>query len=1097
MSLHPTFGVMFFASHADALAGDKYRLILETARFADKQGFSSLWLPERHFTRFGCLFPNPAVLHAALATQTEHLRLNAGSVVLPLHDPIHVAEEWAMVDNLSRGRVGVSFASGWNPADFVTRPENYQDRHDLLFSGIETVRRLWEGGSVERLDGAGQTSRISIFPTPVQPKLPVWVTAAGNPRTYERAGQIGANLLTHLLDHGVEKLGDLIASYRRSRAMHGHDPDAGVVTVMLHTFIGESDASVRDSVRAPFCNYLKSNIGLLRGLAQSRGQSIDVSALSAVDLDDFTGLLFERFNASRALFGTPESCLGLVSELGRIGVNEIACLLDFGPSPDLILEHLPYLDQLRRLCALSASTGAAVPSEPSIAAIQQRCTERISAVDFYELLKDRGIQLTGAFGCVTTIWRRDGEALAEVTKPDGLETDGYLMHPAFLDCLFQVVAMAAPAARFESGDLYLPAGLRQFEVHADPGATAWSHVVLTSEGEGTLEADVTVRNAAGETVARAGGLRLDRSVAGSVTDSGLVYEVEWIASPLSSTTVAPGPWLIVPDSTGVAEKVKSLLSSRGETCVIAGTGNLDCAAWRGIIHLGTWQQLLPLASASPSGSRLWIATRGAQAVGPKDTASPDAALNWGIGRTWAVEFPAQWSGLIDLDPLSSPDDCAFQLAQEISSTDGEDQIAYRDGVRYVARLVRKKSPPSRKLRLSPDGAYLITGGRQGFGLSAAVRLAERGARHLILLGRRQGPFTFPALDALGVNVTYAAVDAGSAPELTAYLNAWLGPPIRGVIHAASKWRSEAGDTYVRPLNELDEAAFNAVLGPKSRGAILLHEALAAQPLDFFVLFSSAASLVGSPGQANYAAASASMDALAHQRHAAGLPALSINWGPISEAGFGATMDGQRLHELWVSLGIHRTAPSEALDLMESLIVARSKQAAVMQIDWIAVSRSFPSLAKLPYLERLAPARAPTRPSEMVERLHGLPEREGRALLLSHICDEVGAVFECAPGEHPDLDRGLFDAGMDSLMALELKNRLQASLGCDVPATLAFDHPTVRAIAAYLYAKLVPEPQAVPTAPGPALSEADRILGAIEALSDSEAERSLGARGHTA
>src|SRR5262245_19104674 len=135
--------LMFFASGEDALSGDKYRLIIESAKFADRHGFSSMWVPERHFTRFGCLYPNPAILHAALARETQRVRLNAGSVVLPLHNPIRVAEEWAMVDNLSGGRVGLSFASGWHPNDFVFFPEKYADRRGEVYTGLKLVQKLW------------------------------------------------------------------------------------------------------------------------------------------------------------------------------------------------------------------------------------------------------------------------------------------------------------------------------------------------------------------------------------------------------------------------------------------------------------------------------------------------------------------------------------------------------------------------------------------------------------------------------------------------------------------------------------------------------------------------------------------------------------------------------------------------------------------------------------------------------------------------------------------------------------------------------------------------------------------------------------------
>ena len=130
-------GLMFFASSPDALLGEKYRLLIESAKFADANGFSSLWVPERHFIHMGCLYPNPAVLQAALARETKRLGLRAGSVVAPIHHPIRIAEEWAMVDNLSAGRIGVSFASGWHPDDFTFFPERYTQRHEAMYAAID------------------------------------------------------------------------------------------------------------------------------------------------------------------------------------------------------------------------------------------------------------------------------------------------------------------------------------------------------------------------------------------------------------------------------------------------------------------------------------------------------------------------------------------------------------------------------------------------------------------------------------------------------------------------------------------------------------------------------------------------------------------------------------------------------------------------------------------------------------------------------------------------------------------------------------------------------------------------------------------------
>jgi phthiocerol/phenolphthiocerol synthesis type-I polyketide synthase D len=351
------FSLMFFGGGESEHAREKYRLVIKCARFADSHGFAAVWLPERHFTRLGCLYPNPAVLHAALARETHRIRLRAGSVVLPLHHPVRVAEEWAMVDNLSGGRVEVSFAPGWNPEDFVLAPRTYRERHETMYKGIETVERLWAGLPFEAESGDGSVVDVRIAPRPVQPRLCKWITAAANPATFQRAGQIGAHLLTHLFDLSIDRLSQMIALYRDARQQAGLDPDAGRVAVALHTFLADDLHSVRRHSYRPFCDYLKSNSGLIAKLALSRGMTMDTAGLSDRQLDQAVDLLYEKFLNGRSLLGTPETCAQRVEQLAGIGVSEVACLLDFGPEPEAILSELEPLDRLRRrFTAMSSPT---------------------------------------------------------------------------------------------------------------------------------------------------------------------------------------------------------------------------------------------------------------------------------------------------------------------------------------------------------------------------------------------------------------------------------------------------------------------------------------------------------------------------------------------------------------------------------------------------------------------------------------------------------------------------------------------------------------------------------------------------------------------
>ncbi len=372
-SLPMDMSLFYFSGDAAEGEGpDKYRLLLEGARFADRNGFSAVWTPERHFHAFGGLYPQPAVTGAAVAAITSNVEVRAGSVVMPLEHPIRVAEAWSVVDNLSNGRVGVSFASGWQPNDFVLRPENYANAKQAMFDGIETVKRLWRGEKVS-FDGPTGQVELSTLPRPVQRELPVWVTTAGNPETYIQAGRIGANVLTHLLGQSVEQLAPKIEAYRRARAEAGFDPDAGVVSLMLHTFVGEDEDAVRDAAREPLKAYLGESFSLLREYAWSfpafqrpAGSTPadgglndeDFANLSPEDLDAVLEFAFLRYYESSGLFGTPERCSQMIDSLKGIGVNEIACLVDFGVDTDQVLDSLPLLAEIRERANANVGTAS-------------------------------------------------------------------------------------------------------------------------------------------------------------------------------------------------------------------------------------------------------------------------------------------------------------------------------------------------------------------------------------------------------------------------------------------------------------------------------------------------------------------------------------------------------------------------------------------------------------------------------------------------------------------------------------------------------------------------------------------------------------------
>jgi natural product biosynthesis luciferase-like monooxygenase protein len=335
------FSLFYFSSEEAEFTDDKYRLLIEGAKFADRHDFAAVWIPERHFHAFGGIYPNPSVLGAALAMVTERVRLRAGSVVLPLQNPIRVAEEWSVVDNLSKGRVDLAFARGWNPNDFVLSPETYANRTEALFSGMQTVQKLWRGESISLPNGIGNETEIKVYPLPKQRELSVWMTCSGGKERFIEAGALGVNILTALLFQPIEELAEKIALYRDSRAKHGHDPQAGHVTLMLHTFVGEDIEVVRNQVREPFIEYLKNSVDLWRQ------DSKNLDDLTEKEWEDLLAYAFERYFQTTALFGTPDTCLTRVARLKEIGVDEIACLIDFGVDVDAVMTALYSLKRLK------------------------------------------------------------------------------------------------------------------------------------------------------------------------------------------------------------------------------------------------------------------------------------------------------------------------------------------------------------------------------------------------------------------------------------------------------------------------------------------------------------------------------------------------------------------------------------------------------------------------------------------------------------------------------------------------------------------------------------------------------------------------------
>lgn len=572
-------------------------------------------------------------------------------------------------------------------------------------------------------------------------------------------------------------------------------------------------------------------------------------------------------------------------------------------------------------------------------------------------------------------------------------------------------------------------------------------------------------------------------------------------------------WLLFGDEQGLGKELSDLLSSNGIACTLVSPGiefsRLDEKTFKidpgrsddyhqlvktlgtaGISHcvylwaadesaLGAPGNSLPNASLRLCEStlylsqalvgaslaeppRLAIVSRGAVSVSGEALPGLAASPLWGLGKSIALEHPELHCLCIDLQAHGGTDD-ARVIFDELRRP-AEDQVASRGNDRYVARIIRDGgAAPQGEFECRSDASYLITGGLGDLGLHAAEWLVNHGARNLMLVSRRGArpeiSERLARLQDAGAQVTIRRADVSvreQVAELFAEFSTTL-PPLRGIIHAAGTFDDGS-------LQELTATRFATVLSPKVAGAWFLHEQSRAFPLDFFIAYSSAASLFGSAGQANYVSANAFLDALAAARRAEQLPAVSINWGGWAEIGHAARIDASRfLH----SRGIGLLTPAQGAVALERAVSCGYSQLGVVPVDWARFFESQPSVS--PVFAALAASRAQSNgaptgddSSSILDSLQRKEPKEVEGWLRQHVAQQVAAVLGLDSADEVSDSRTFIQMGMDSLTSIELRNRLQKGLGQTLPATIAFDYPNVPAMAGYL-ATRVPDNRLRPDA----------------------------------
>ena len=582
-------------------------------------------------------------------------------------------------------------------------------------------------------------------------------------------------------------------------------------------------------------------------------------------------------------------------------------------------------------------------------------------------------------------------------------------------------------------------------------------------------------------------------------------------------------WTLIGDQDGVGGALAARLRARGDTVTSLPATAPATEAAGTVVYLGALVlasrssddvdavvackdlacacplRWLATISNTTAASRVYLVTQGAQPVG--DAMAPGGrwqAPLWGLGRVFALERPGSFGGLIDLPPVGSAENLAETLLGSLENADDEDQTAWRGGVRYVARLVPTTPPGAPPWRLRADATYLITGGFGGLGVLVARDMAERGARHIALLGRHPDPDSdaVRAIERAGAKVIALAGDVADMATMRALLAqlAREAPPLRGIVHAAA-------DVSTAPIGELTAAQVDAMLRVKLDGTVILEALTRDLSLDFVVLFSSTTALIGATGFAHYAAASLFLDATAQMLNTPNRRVLSVNWGRWSTMRL-ASAD---THRSYSARGLVPMPTSQALNALGALIGGNDAQQMVARIDWSVLKPLHEARRPQPLLSKVEGAVRPTPQPEarqqiasLAKRLAGAAANMREEILLDFVRGEVAKVLDLETAAPVSLELGLFEMGMDSLMSVELKRRLERGVGHTLPSTLTFNYPNIKALVTFLMRDLPGVANAGPdvSAAAGAASAAQAVGAAsadIDDLTDSEIEARLLAR----
>ncbi len=755
------------------------------------------------------------------------------------------------------------------------------------------------------------------------------------------------------------------------------------------------------------------------------------------------------------------------------------------------------------------------PPVPALSELRDVQVVPIDVGSHYQALAMHGLEYGPAFRAIEQVLPLPSAAFGRLQLDASLadHANRYNVHPVLLDACFQLLAASAATQVVDQSDTttYLPVGADRIMLYAQPSTAAWGYVRLCAEHS---KADAFLLADDGAVVFAALGLRL-QPIATAVPPPppySALYVPSWQEQPHPAPAAAPdGTWLVFSDASQAARRLLGQLRNADARCVCVVSGNeyqqqeadlyhidpsngdhfvqlfrdvaqSDDTAIRHVLYLWGATNLKPATATVadfsannrqgvigllhlvqaltqaqlPNSPRLWVVTRGAQAVTPDDTLCGLAqAPLWGLTRTLSYEIADLRASLIDLD-VEDRDDQAALLMQECLADSAENQIAVRNGRRYVARLAQwdidsaAQNGASGRVEMQSDGTYLVVGGLSGLGLATSRWLAEQGARHLVLVGRRSpspaAERVITELQSHGVSIVVRQTDIADAAQtraLFAEIDTSM-PALRGIIHSAAV----LDDGLIVHQNE---ERFKRVMAAKIDGSWNLHCETQDRDLDFFVLFSSGASIMGSPGQANYAAANAFQDGLVAYRRSRGLPGLAINWGPWSEIGQAAAQSnrGERL----ASQGVLSITPQQGLLLLEAMLATAEPQIAVLPLDVQKLQAILDLPGQPPLLVELVRQALAAQPMAVqVQQASALRDKVLKAassergqIITDYLLEQVAEVLRISAARL-DAQQPINLFGIDSLMALELKRRIEFASGSTLSVVQLLQGPSIADLA---------------------------------------------------